>query len=354
MLYYLDKNEKTNLEKVREVSPDRIAWKEKDLENLLVEHIDKLVRNDQLFVIAKERQMQAEADIMALDEKGVLYLFELKRWKSNKNDLLQVLRYGQRFGQYDYKRLNNLFQSYIQKKTPEDISRQLNMAHKEYFDLDNPLEPNQFNLKQRFVIVTNGLDVSTWDAIQYWKSYDLPVDALIYRIYESKDNVMIDFDPFGPVLSAPNSGESGLYVVNTNKTYDPEAYRDMLEKNKASAYGDRRHSITGIPKNAPVCLYHVGVGVIAIGKATDTYQISHDNPNDVEFFVPCKFDYKVDPDKEPEKAVPAWEINQKFGTGHRFRLTVFNLNGEYAKFIQKRFKERAEAAKNKSDKQQSV
>ena len=52
---------------------------------------------------------------MALDKNGELYIFELKRWGSNQENILQVLRYGQIFGKSNYVELNNLFKKYTNK-----------------------------------------------------------------------------------------------------------------------------------------------------------------------------------------------------------------------------------------------
>jgi hypothetical protein len=61
---------------------------------------------------------------------------------------------------------------------------------------------------------------------------------------------------------------------------------------------------------------------------------------DEEYFVPCEFEYKVDPCTQRERAVTPTEINQKFGTGHRFRQAVFTLGFEYGQFIRQRFREK--------------
>ena len=53
--------------------------------------------------IFTERKGKEEPDILALDKNGDLYIFELKRWGSDQENLLQVLRYGQLFaGVYCY------------------------------------------------------------------------------------------------------------------------------------------------------------------------------------------------------------------------------------------------------------
>lgn len=335
MLYYLKKKE---LRGLAPITLDDAGWTEKDLEDLLADNVERLVRTDQLMIIAQQRRMQEEADIMALDQSGTLFLFELKRWKSQAENLLQVLRYGQRFGRYEYARLNHYFRSYRDTQSADAIS--LKEAHAKYFSLDHPLPEDQFNRQQRFIIVTNGLDQETWEAIGYWKSYKLPVEAVVYRVYreEASGTVFLDFDPYGPEVMAPQVAEEGLFVVNTNVTYAPDAFRRMLRENTAIAYGDRRFGITRVKRGAPICLYHVGVGVIAIGTAVGNHREA--SADREEYYVPCKFDYKVDPEKEPGKAVQAWEINSEFGTSHRFRQTVFALPREFERFIRRSFQEK--------------
>jgi len=94
-------------------------------------------------------------------------------------------------------------------------------------------------------------------------------------------------------LKEPDILDKGLFVVNTNWTYDRDAYEDMLTENKAAAYIDRKYGITRITRGCAVCLFHVGVGVIAIGKATDDYRTAmYEDVVDGEYYVPCRFDHK--------------------------------------------------------------
>lgn len=329
--------EDSDVEKVKEVSLASSRLKEKNLESIISKRIEDLVRTDQLMVVMHERQRQEEPDILAVDEKGVLYIFELKRWQSRSENLLQALRYGQKFGRYDYEKLNWFYQSYSRQ---EDIS--LQAAHKDYFELDKPLEQESFNVDQHFVIVTNGLDYDTWDAIAYWKEKGLKITALIYRLFNINGILHLDFDPFGPIPDAPKDTETGLFVINTNKSYMPNAYQDMISERKGSAYYDRKYSIQNIRAGNTVCLYHVGAGVIGIGKAKTDYKKKEiDEDLDEEYYVPIEFEYLVNINEKDweQKAVHAWEMNNNFNTSYRFRQTVFQLPYEFADFIRKKFQE---------------
>ena len=68
---------------------------EKDLENLLAEHLlDILFEDAALMPIIQERPMQAEADLYALNPKGDLIIFELKRGFAKADAMLQAIRYS--------------------------------------------------------------------------------------------------------------------------------------------------------------------------------------------------------------------------------------------------------------------
>ena len=330
----------SDISKVKESSLSSSGLKEKDLENIIAKRIDELVRTDQLMVILQERQRQEEPDILAIDENGMLYIFELKRWEGRSENLLQALRYGQKFGRYDYEKLNWFYQSYRHSKQG-DIDLQI--AHQEFFELGTPLEKNAFNREQQFIIVTNGLDYDTWDAITYWKGKSLRITPLVYRVFMLNSDLFIDFDPYGPIPDAPKEPESGLFVVNTNKTYMPDVYKEMVVEKKGAAYYDKKYSIQNIRAGNPVCLYHVGAGVIGIGKAkTDCLKTNINGDVDEEYYIPIDFEYLVDIEQEnwESKAVHAWEINSNFNTSYRFRQTVFQLPYEFANFIKEKFKEK--------------
>lgn len=330
----------SDVAKVKEISLASSGLKEKDLENVISKRIERLVRTDQLMVIMQERQRQEEPDILAIDEKGKLYIFELKRWEGRSENLLQALRYGQKFGRYNYEKLNWFYQSYRHSKQGRI---NLHEAHKDFFELDKVLDKDSFNIDQHFVIVTNGLDYDTWDAIAYWKNKGLSISPLVYRIFKINEELYIDFDPYGPIPDAPKEPESGLFVINTNKTYMPEVYKEMVAERKGSAYYGRKYSIQNIKAGNSVCLYHVGAGVIGIGKAkTDYMKKGINGDTDEEYYVQINFEYLIDINENnwQEKTVHAWEINNYFNTSYRFRQTVFQLPYEFSDFIKTKFEEK--------------
>jgi hypothetical protein len=344
MLYYLDPADKSALSEVRPSSLHNLGWSEKDLENLVSRHIDRIVREDQLLVIHQERRYQEEPDILALDREGNLHIFELKRWKSSQENLLQVLRYGQLFGQYDYRALDYLFKNYTVRigGTP----RELATSHQEHFELPDGLARSAFNQTQYFVVMTDGVDRATRAAVAYWGKHGLTIRAFVYHVYKTASgDVLFEITAYAPEGDSAVEGEDGLTVVNTNATYMPDAWRGMIDAGKASAYYGRKTAVEGISRGVPIALYHTGVGIIAFGHTTDTFRrASVGSDADEEYYVPCKWETFVDPTVTGDRAVRADEINAHLQASHRFRQTVYTLPPKSIEYIRKELERRAKLA----------
>jgi hypothetical protein len=140
---------------------------ERGLQDILFRSLDRLLPDDELMLVAQSRHWQEEPDLMALDKEGNLYIFELKAWESRSENLLQALRYGQIYSIYGYEDLNRLHGKF--DRSGHDLAS----AHKARFDVE--LEHDNFNRRQIFVVMTNGLDYRTREAIKYWRDQKLDV-----------------------------------------------------------------------------------------------------------------------------------------------------------------------------------
>ena len=329
MLYQIDQNNPALSKKEKPFSPDALGITEKHIEDLFASKLLEIIPEDKLMLIGQERQWQEEADLYALDKKGDLYIFELKRWKSNPENLLQVMRYGQIFGQYNYEKLQDLARRH------QKLQGELREKHKEYFDLEVVLSEGRFNTQQVFVVVTNGVDRDTIAAIRYWKTKGLRIDSLTYRLYRIGGAPYIFFNKYAPDLEDPSEEDHAIYVVNTNVAYMDDAWREMLEESKAAAYYGKKYAVAVIPERATVYLYHSRTGIIAKGKAKAAYKIKNYRDDlGEEYYVPLDFEWALkDPTEWQHRAVKAGQINQKLNSGHRFRQTAFSISEEMAKAI---------------------
>jgi len=346
MLYRLEGTKKTtcDLKQAKLASLEEADWLELNLEQVLASRIQTVFSDDQLMVLAQERCLQEEADILALDVEGNLHIFELKKSEGRAENLLQVLRYGQKFGQMGFEELASIWNSYERKS-----SGVLAEAHQEAFELPRQFEPHKFNQKQTFIVVVAGVDQETLAAIDYWRGQGLPIRAITYHVYEIGDSYFLEFHGYSPSGDQYAALNTSCFVVNTDYSHDKEAYRRMLD-GRVSAFWGRKTAVDGITRGSRVFLYHSRVGVIACGRAkTSVKTCEYQDGPDAEHYVEVDWTHAMSPDKNPSQqqhlAVAAWEINRHFNSGQRFRLTCFTIKDEVANFIEKRLKEKHQAAK---------
>ena len=134
MLYKFHK-EQEQIEKVSFHNIKKVGGNEKDLENLLANHLQDFFSNPVLMPIFQERKWQEEPDLMALDENGTLYIFELKVGFVSDKTVLQIIRYAQKFGVESYAKLDHFYQQWC--KTTGSSYTDLKIAHKDAFQLDS-------------------------------------------------------------------------------------------------------------------------------------------------------------------------------------------------------------------------
>ena len=323
MLFKID-TKNIKYESVNKTVLADIPWTEKKFEELVSKNIQDFISSD-LMVIFTERSLQEEPDIMALDRNGQLYIFELKRWAGNQEHLLQVLRYGQLFGNSNYDDLNTLYKKYTK------FNRDLNNSHKEYFNLEVCLRNDEFNTKQHFLILTNGLDQATINAILYWKKLGLDINALVYWVYKINGEFFIEFNIYSPFREYVYSNETHAFMLNTNYNNDVACHNAMLNEKKAAAYYDPwNYSITKISKNDIVFLYQSGVGIVAYGKADGVI-------NKVPFkgIPEAEYNMHLNDFKILEKPMPASVIRQIFlrviGRNPNYLMTMVSVDFDIAK-----------------------
>lgn len=336
MLYKINAAEIESSTRMEIRTPADFDLKEQDIENFFKSRLGEIVSEDQLMLIGQERKGQEEADLLALDKDGILYIFELKRWQSNPENILQVMRYGQIFGRYTYEELEDL------ARRQQKLDGVLKEKHKEYFDLNKELLDSDFNKDQVFVLVTNGLDKDTISAVNLWSQKGVRIECSPYRIYDINGEPYIQFDTYNPDDEVIPEENTHFFIVNTNKTYMPDAWKDMLKIGKASAYYSRKNSVCRILKDSYVYLYHTGVGVIASGIATSDYKVTdYEGDENEEFFIPLKFRWALSDECQWDVKTPkSWEINEKCNSSHKFRQTVFAITQDMADAIDSIAKEK--------------
>lgn len=319
MLLRLDLNTKI-AERIRGIDLKSIGIDERAFQEILYRSLDNLIPDDELLLLMQSRRWQEEPDLMAIDKDGNLFIFELKAWESRSDNLLQVLRYGQIFGNHNYEDMNTLFRKF------EKDGKELKDAFKVVFGKD--MDISKFNSNQVFVVVTNGIDYKTREAIQYWRIRGLDVRPWIYRIYkEGNSEPQIEISAFSTEDNPYEDLAEGYYILNTNYRNDEEDHNSMLSEKIASAYfSPWKNKIKNLSKGDIVFLYQSGIGIVAKGKVCSTLKKRnyHGNPKyiDEEYYV------KLDQFNLLENPLKASEIKEITEVNYRFMSTMFGIDKE--------------------------
>jgi len=255
---------------------------EKNLEDLIAASIlDVLFEEASLMPIFQERQYQSEADIYALNEKGELIIFELKRSAAGENAVHQALRYTQDAGQWTFSMLQDKYKQYTG-------STDLSSAHKEAFNLEHSLDAKEINKKQHLIIIGSAADDNLINAVDYWKRQGISIEFLPYRIYEIGGEKYFEFFAL-PYDRHKNPGNVKGVLFDTNKSWDEESIWDMMENNRVTASGDAKRSVEYICPGDIVFFSHKCTGLVAAGrvKKGDIKPLGGDTLyRDVEFITP--------------------------------------------------------------------
>jgi len=256
---------------------------EKDLEELIATSIlDVLFEDASLMPIFQERQYQAEADIYALNEKGELIIFELKRGAAGEGAVHQALRYAQDAGQWTFSVLQNKYQQYT------GSSIDLHLAHKEAFNLEHSLDAKELNNKQHLIIIGSAADDSLINAVDYWKHQGISIDFLPYRIYELDGNKYFEFFAL-PYDKHKNPGDIKGVLFDTNRSWDEESIWYMMENYRVAAFGDAKRFVEYVYPGDIIFFSHKWTGLVAAGRVKKGSVKSPDDEilyRDVESITP--------------------------------------------------------------------
>lgn len=289
MLYKLERHgdKLGTLEPLPFLDAADLQKQEKHVENLLAEHLLGVLFEDAaLLPIFQERALQSEADLYALNRYGDLIVFELKRGVASEDAILQAIGYTQHAGRWPFSELQRRYQKYLEatrsKPTP------LQDAHKEAFQLEQPLLPTEFNRKQTIYVVGSAANESLAAAIDYWKGQGLSVEFLPYRIYEIGKDHYFEFFSL-PYDRHRNPAAVKGILFDTNRSYDDAAIWEMMEKARVAAYGDTKHVVEYLSPGDIVFFSHKWVGVVAAAEVVGLVKEDRNNDEmyrDVRFLTP--------------------------------------------------------------------
>lgn len=186
-LFTIDKNGKFVQFKEQEFKEEN---KEIDLEILLEKNPEYFFDNSKILIIGRQvtTNLNTFIDLLGVDQFGNTVVIELKRGKTPRETLAQLIEYASFIDNLDYDQLNEIYQNY----SGEDAS--LEDYHQEYYKSDGE-EKLSWNKSSKLVIVASNITPEIKQTSMYLRKKGLDVYCVEFKYFVNKaDNKMISSD----------------------------------------------------------------------------------------------------------------------------------------------------------------
>jgi len=172
-------------------NPERISMSplpnEKQLEDSIANDISILDPN--LLVIGRQvpTSYGKFVDLLTMDADGKLVVIELKRDRTPRDVIAQVLDYGSWVRELVDEDIAQIFHDYKQKYSPGEVQQSLDDVFCQRFSVSEM--PELLNDGHELVVVASELDVSTERIVGYLADeYGVAINAVYFRYFKDGDN----------------------------------------------------------------------------------------------------------------------------------------------------------------------
>ncbi len=159
---------------------------EEQLENIIAGDISIL--DQSLFLIGRQvpTKYNKFIDLMAMDADGKLVIIELKRDKTPRDVIAQLLDYGSWVRELKDEDIASIFSDYMKKYQPQLSEGSLDDAFCKRFCVKEM--PESLNDSHELVVVASELDKSTERIVNYLADeYGAAINAVYFRFFRDKD-----------------------------------------------------------------------------------------------------------------------------------------------------------------------
>lgn len=255
---------------------------EKDLENWMANHLHLLLDGYELWTIHQERPAKREADIIALDNEGNTFIFELKRGEADHQAVGQLFDYWTTVAQMKYDELERIARRHYKR---DDL--ELYWEHYKKFNLKKRLGKTEFNQDSRLLVVAERANENLWNLISFLRGrFKIPIAFIKFDVYRLKgDELVLHFDTTdASELLDRITGEEEVmaeelyedqekyFWYNTNKEYldPPSLHQKVFKIGVVATYGPKifGEKLAQATKGDHVFAYANGEGIRAYGRIT--------------------------------------------------------------------------------------
>ncbi len=157
------------------------------LEDILAEDLSILEPN--LLLIGRQipTAFGKYVDLLAMDADGRLAVIELKRDRTPREVIAQLLDYGSWVRRLEDEDIASIFDAYLRKFDPDHAGTSLNQAFSECFGVKEM--PETLNDGHELVLVASELDDSTERIVTYLADeYGVAMNVVFFRFFKDGDN----------------------------------------------------------------------------------------------------------------------------------------------------------------------
>jgi len=164
----------------------KVENREADLENLLKNNPEYFFEDSKILIIGRQitTNLDSSLDLLGIDKSGNTIIVELKRDKTPRETIAQLVEYASFIENLDYSQLNEIYQDYA----GENIS--LEEYHQQYFQ--NELEEKvSFNKYSKLVIVAQEISREIKQTAQYLRKKGLDIYCLEFKYFTTNSGEKI-------------------------------------------------------------------------------------------------------------------------------------------------------------------
>jgi hypothetical protein len=248
---------------------------ESRLEDILDENIS--IASPNWLVIG--RQVRTDygtiIDLLALDQDANLIVMELKRDKTPRDIIAQVLDYGSWVRELKTDRVAQIFDDYQKRWHSNSVQVSIDQAFSGKFKISMP---DEINSNHELVIIASDLDTSTERIVRYLADeYGVRINAIFFRVFKDEGREYISRAWFrDPAEVTAGFGEevtanewNGEYYVSFG--YPLEVVRDGLNRGYIVAGGGSWYSKTlaMLEPGARIWVNVPGTGYIGVAEVEE-------------------------------------------------------------------------------------
>lgn len=178
-----------------------IPYKERDFrENYIEENLEIwlennsycLLEDEKLLIIGRQvsTNLNSVIDLLGIDKKGNVVVVELKRNRTPRETIAQILEYTSYIEDLSYQQLEKILMNYIGE---EGIN--LTEYHRNYYELEED-EAIAFNKEQKLLIIAQTISKNIKQTATYLRKNGIKFYCLEFKYFEGKENeslISLDF-----------------------------------------------------------------------------------------------------------------------------------------------------------------